>query len=175
MPKKNSSKKNELPEEPVLSNDAEVEDESLLEDEFDGPINELELEENEFDDWNPELEKIQTLTKTVLASKPAAPFFTPPDKKKLEEITVPNKFICSLSKQIMTEPVRIAGSNMPVAYEKSAIEAHYEETGTDPMTHKYLDDDVHFMPDLALKREIMDFCIANHICTEQKKHPTKTS
>jgi hypothetical protein len=139
----------------------------MLEDEFDGPMNTLELENDDFDDWNPELEKIQHLSKPSIVSKPAVPVFSAIDKKNITKVTIPTKFICPLAKQIMTEPVRIAGSKVPVAYEKSAVEAYYEEHGRDPMTHENLDDDVHFMPDLALTREITDFCLA-HVATQEK-------
>lgn len=169
MLKKNDTTKNELPDEPALMEDAE--DESMLEDEFDGPLNalelELELERDDFDDWSPELEKIQHLSKPHIAPKPAMPSFSSIDKKNITEVAIPTKFICPLSKQIMTEPVRIAGSKVPVAYEKSAIESYYDEHGKDPMTHEYLDDDMHFMPDLALTREITDFCLA-HMATQEK-------
>lgn len=167
MLKKNDTAKNELPEEPTLTEDTDVEDESLLEDEFDGPINALELENDEFDDWNSEIEKIQHLSKPHIAPIPATPSFSPFDKKNITQIAIPTKFICPLSKQIMTEPVRIAGSKVPIAYEKSAIESYYDEHGKDPMTHEYLDDDVQFMPDLALTREITDFCLA-HMSTAEK-------
>lgn len=164
MLKKNDTTKNELPEEPTLTEDTDAEDESLLEDEFDGPINALELENDEFDDWNPELEKIQHLSKQPIAPKPVIPLL---DKKIIAKVAIPPKFICPLSKQIMTEPVRIAGSKVPIAYEKSAIESYYDEHGKDPMTHEYLDDDVQFMPDLALTREITDFCLAHMAAAEK--------
>jgi hypothetical protein len=164
MLKKNDTTQNELPEEPTLTEDTDAEDESLLEDEFDGPINALELENDEFDDWNPELEKIQHISKQPIVQKPAIPLL---DKKIIANVAIPTKFICPLSKQIMTEPVRIAGSKVPIAYEKSAIESYYDEHGKDPMTHEYLDDDVQFMPDLALTREITDFCLA-HMTSAEK-------
>jgi hypothetical protein len=154
---KNKDTKTELPDEPTIIDENDIEDESMHEDDFDGPMNALELENDDFDDWNPELEKIQQLSKQSIISKPTAPTLTPLDKKSIAEVAIPAKFICPLSKQLMTEPVRIAGSKVPIAYEKSAIESHYEEQGTDPMTHEYLDDDAHFLPDLALTREISDF------------------
>lgn len=167
MLKKNGSKKTEIPEEPVLAEESNIEDEALLEDEFDGPINALELENDDFDDWSPELENMQNISKTPTASKPTASLIKSLNKKNIEALTIPTKFICPLSKQVMTEPVRIAGSKVPVAYEKSAIEAYYDENGTDPMTHEDLNDDVHFMPDLALTREITDFCLKHMVSTEK--------
>ncbi len=165
MLKKNDTTKNALPDEAALQEEnAETEDEAMLEDEFDGPINALELENDDFDDWSSELEKIQQLSKPSIAAKPATPFVSP---LNISEVAIPPKFMCSLSKQIMTEPVRIAGSKVPVAYEKSVIESYYDEHGKDPMTHEYLDDDVHFIPDLALTREITDFCLA-HRATQEK-------
>lgn len=151
----NNAKKNELLEEPALT-EVPAEEESLLEDEFEGPMNALELENDEFDDWNPDLEKIQHLSKPSVTSKPVVPFLSVIDK-----IAIPTKFICPLSKQIMVNPVRIAGSKVPVAYEESAIASYYDEHGTDPMTHEDLSDDVHFIPDFALTREISDFCLAH--------------
>ncbi len=164
MLKKNDTKMNDLPDESPVN--ANVEDESLHEDEFDGPINPLELENDDFDDWHPELEKIQRASKP-LASKPAMPSLSLLDKKQMGDIAIPPKFICALSKQIMTKPVRIAGSKVPVAYEESAIIAHYDEHGTDPMTEEDLGEEPYFMPDLALTREISDFCLAHRVPQEK--------
>ncbi len=156
MLKKNDTLKNELPEEPTP-----IIEETDTEDEFDGPINVLALENDDFDDWNPELEKFRHLSKLQTAVIPAMPSILPLDKKITTKVVIPAKFICPLSKQIMTEPVRIAGSKVPIAYEKSAIESYYDEHGKDPMTHEDLDDDAHFIPDLALTREITDFCLTH--------------
>ena len=169
MLKNNDTKKTELPDElAVTEEETHAEEESMLEDEFAGSLHPLELDNDDFDDWNPELEKIPQFSKPTMAAKPATPSLTPLDKKRMANLTIPAKFICPLSKQLMTEPVRIAGSKVPVAYEKSAIESHYEEHGTDPMTHDFLDDDAHFILDLALAREITDFCL-NHVTKQESR------
>ncbi|MDA8562185.1 hypothetical protein N9L02_03655, partial [Gammaproteobacteria bacterium] len=114
-----------------------------------------------------DINEITNITEIPIVPKPTSKVFTTLDKKKLEETTLPTKFICPISKQLMINPVRISGSKVPVAYEKLAIEAHYEEYGTDPMTNNYIEDDADFTPDLALKRQINDFCITNNIFINQ--------
>lgn len=160
MPKKNMQS-NELVEESHIS-------EEDVEDEFDGPVNSLALEnDDEFDDcWHPEIEDPQHLSAVSTTPKFETSIIATIDKKNIQK-NIPPKFICALSKQIMLEPVRIAGSKVPLAYEKSAIEAYYEEHGEDPMTHEDLGDDAHFIPDLALKREISDFCLAHTLKSEK--------
>jgi len=136
-----------------MSNDNNNE-EATFEDEFTGPINAKAFEN---DEWDLDTEDLEKYTKPIKKKdtkliKDSAP--------KIKAITgkIPAKFLCSLTQKIMTEPTRIAGSKFPAAYEKSALYAHYEEFGTDPKTGDYLDDDIDFTADLALAREIADFC-----------------
>lgn len=75
---------------------------------------------------------------------------------------IPAKFICPLTNKIMKNPVRITGSKFPVAYEESALDAHFEEHGyIDPKTKIDLGESVQKTFDFALQREINDFLKAN--------------
>lgn len=159
------SKQNKLTTKPIeeealhdqpVAEDTDLEDEM---EEFDGPINTIELENDEYDDTYADLnfaEMPMVTSKTEEAVQASTELTCPAGT------VIPSSFLCPLTKQLIREPVRIAGSKFPIAYEKKALETHYEEYGTDPQTNEYLDDDVHFMPDLALKRQIADFCLSAH-------------
>ena len=87
-----------------------------------------------------------------------------------KNVTIPSKFICPLTNNIMKNPVRIVGSKFPLAYEAQALETYFEENGyIDPQTKNDLGEDAQTTPDLSLKRQIEDFLNG---LNEQSRAPT---
>ena len=68
---------------------------------------------------------------------------------------------CPLTGQVMRDPVILAVSGF--SYERSAIEAHLRDIGTNPFTGARLEDDQRrLLPNPGL-RETIQFCMARYV------------
>jgi hypothetical protein len=77
------------------------------------------------------------------------------------EKPIPPQYRCALTNQLMKHPVRIYGSRVPVAYEKTALEDYFNHYGLeDPQTKHEIHEDV-VATDVALQKKIEDFIHAN--------------
>ncbi len=75
--------------------------------------------------------------------------------------TVPSKFKCALSGEVMQDPVFILGSPMLVGYERKNLEDYFDKNGPeDPYNKKEVDTDA-VREFVSLRVEIEKFTLIN--------------
>lgn len=80
----------------------------------------------------------------------------------MPKITLPAKFICPLSKEVMVDPVILEDG---ITYERSAIESWLTINNTSPTYKQHELTDKKFITNTVLKKEIENYLLKNQICT----------